>query len=236
VHDIGTLVVSLRNRGMTIGEIAGRVINRRTHLLFLFILLFALWIVLAIFGLVIANVFVAFPESILPVFLQIPIAVWIGVKVHRRGGNLLWPSIIALGLMYLTVWFGAACPGFEWTGGWLGTAIQSLNQVLSSWPVWVWAAILLAYCYFASVMPVWVAAPATRLHQQPATDHRSTAALAQGEWRRGKGIAATAPARRFDETFSGVSGPRSVTRSRPALCGLSRTAGCALDPRRGRAR
>jgi carbon starvation protein len=156
VHDLGTLVVSLRNRGMTIGEIAGRVINPRTRLLFLFILLFALWIVLAIFGLVIANVFVAFPESILPVFLQIPIAIWIGVKIHRRGGNLLWPSIIALGLMYLTVWFGAACPGLAWTGGWLGTAIQSLNQVLASWPVWVWAAILLAYCYFASVMPVWV--------------------------------------------------------------------------------
>jgi carbon starvation protein len=156
VHDLGALVVSLRNRGMTIGEIAGRVINPRTRLLFLFILLFALWIVLAIFGLVIANVFVAFPESILPVFLQIPIAIWIGLKVHRRGGNLLWPSIIALGLMYLTVWFGAACPGLEWTGGWLGSAIQSLNATLASWPVWVWAAILLAYCYAASVMPVWV--------------------------------------------------------------------------------
>lgn len=156
VHDLGTLVVSLRNRGMTIGEIAGRVINPRARLLFLFILLFALWVVLAIFGLVIANVFVAFPESILPVFLQIPIAVWIGLKVHRRGGKLLWPSIVALALMYVTVWFGAACPGLEWTGGGLGNAIQSLNQVLASWPVWVWAAILLIYCYFASVTPVWV--------------------------------------------------------------------------------
>ncbi len=156
VHDLGALVVSLRNRGMTIGEIAGRVINPRTRLLFLFILLFALWVVLAIFGLVIANVFIAFPESIVPVFLQIPIAVWIGLKVHRRGGNLLWPSLIALGLMYLTVWFGAACPGLEWTGGWLGTSIQSFNTMLASWPVWVWAAILLAYCYAASVMPVWV--------------------------------------------------------------------------------
>lgn len=156
VHDLGTLVVSLRNRGMTIGEIAGRVINPRTRLLFLFILLFALWVVLAIFGLVIANVFVAFPESILPVFLQIPIAIWIGLKVHRRGGNLLWPSIIALGLMYLTVWFGAGCPGLEWTGGWLGESIQALNATLAKWPVWVWAGILLTYCYFASVMPVWV--------------------------------------------------------------------------------
>ncbi len=156
VHDLGTLVVSLRNRGMTVGEIAGRVLNPRARLLFLFILFFALWVVLAIFGWVIASVFTMFPQSILPVFLQIPIAIWIGVKVHRRGKNLLFPSIIALGLMYLTVWFGAACPGVAWTGGQLGNAIQGLNQSLAAWPVWVWVAILLTYCYAASVMPVWL--------------------------------------------------------------------------------
>jgi carbon starvation protein len=156
VHDLGTLVVSLRNRGLTVGEIAGRVLNPRTRLLFLFILLFALWVVLAIFGWVIASVFTMFPQSILPVFLQIPIAIWIGGKVHRRGKNLLLPSLVALGLMYLTVWFGAACPGLEWTGGQLGAGIQELNKTMAAWPVWVWVAILLAYCYVASVMPVWL--------------------------------------------------------------------------------
>lgn len=156
VHDLGTLVVSLRSRGMTVGEIAGRVINPRVRLLFLTILLFALWIVLAIFGLVIAGTFKAFPESILPVFLQIPIAIWIGVLVHRRGKNLLVPSIAALALMYLTVWLGAAAPGVEWTGGAAGEAIRHLNATLASWPIWVWTAILLAYCYAASVMPVWL--------------------------------------------------------------------------------
>ena len=72
MHDMAVLVVSLRNRGMTIGEIAGRLLNPRVRLLFLILLLFALWVVLAIFGWVIANVFVQFPEAILPVFLQIP--------------------------------------------------------------------------------------------------------------------------------------------------------------------
>ncbi len=156
VHDLGTLVVSLRNRGMTVGEIAGRVISPRARLLFLFILLFALWVVLAIFGWVIATVFTMFPQSILPVFLQIPIAVWIGMNVHRKGRKLLAPSLAALGLMYLTVWFGAACPGLEWTGGALGGAIQQLNAALAQWPVWVWVAVLLSYCYVASVLPVWV--------------------------------------------------------------------------------
>ena len=156
VHDFGALVVSLRNRGQTIGDVAGRLLNPRVRFLFLGILLFGLWVVLAIFGWVIANVFRQFPESILPVFLQIPIAVWIGVYVHRKGKNLLTASAIALGLMYLTVWFGAACPGLEWSGGAIGTAIQNLNSTLAAWPVWVWVAVLLAYCYAASVMPVWI--------------------------------------------------------------------------------
>ncbi|MCC6580008.1 MAG: carbon starvation protein A [Phycisphaeraceae bacterium] len=156
VHDLGSLVISLRNKGQTVGDIAGRVLNPRVRILFLIILLFALWIVLAIFGLVIANVFTLFPASVLPVWLQIPIAVWIGVMVHRRGKKLFWPSVLALGLMYLTVWFGAECPGLAWDGGWLGHQIHAINTTLSAWPIWVWTAVLLVYCYVASVLPVWV--------------------------------------------------------------------------------
>ena len=42
VHDFGALVVSLRNRGQTVGEIAGRLIAPRTRVLFLLILFFYL--------------------------------------------------------------------------------------------------------------------------------------------------------------------------------------------------
>lgn len=156
VHDFGSLVVSLRNRGQTVGDIAGRVLNPRARILFLLILLFGLWIVLAIFGLVIASVFRQFPASILPVFLQIPIAVAIGVWLHRKGAHLLLPSLLALGIMYLTVWLGAECPGIAGDGGAIGAGIRSLNTQLASWPFWVWTAILLAYCYVASVLPVWI--------------------------------------------------------------------------------
>ena len=156
MHDMAVLVVSLRNRGMTIGEIAGRLLNPRVRLLFLVLLLFALWVVLAIFGWVIANVFVQFPEAILPVFFQIPIAILIGTQVHRKGRSLRGPSIVALVCMYATVWLGAGCPGTTWTGGSLGAAIQEMNFFIAAWPIWLWVAILLSYCYVASVLPVWV--------------------------------------------------------------------------------
>ena len=66
VHDFGSLVVSMRNRGQTVGDIAGRVLAPRTRILFLSILFMALTIVLAIFGLVIAAVFKMYPAAIAP--------------------------------------------------------------------------------------------------------------------------------------------------------------------------
>ncbi len=143
VHDFGSLVVSLRNKGQTVGDIAGRVMNRRVRLLFLFILFMALTIVLAIFGLVIAAVFKQYPASIFPCLIQIPIAVGIGLWLHRQGAHLLLPSLLALGVMYLTVIFG--------DGGFLG----QFNAYLAGLPIFTWVLILLIYSYVASVLPVW---------------------------------------------------------------------------------
>jgi|ETNmetMinimDraft_18_1059904.scaffolds.fasta_scaffold00210_7 carbon starvation protein len=143
VHDFGALVVSLRNRGQTVGEIAGRVLNPRVRLLFLLILFLALTIVLAIFGLVIAAVFNKYSQTIFPCLVQIPIAVVIGVLLHRKGVDLLVPSLLALGCMYLTVIYGGI--------GMLG----EVNTWLSELPVMTWVVILLLYSYVASVLPVW---------------------------------------------------------------------------------
>ena len=143
VHDFGSLVVSLRNNGQTVGDIAGRVLNRRVRLLFLLVLFMALTIVLAIFGLVIAAVFKQYPAAITPCLVQIPIAVAIGVYLHRRGKSLLLPSLLALGVMYLTVIFGNT--------GFLG----EINATLAGFSIIAWVGILLLYSYAASVLPVW---------------------------------------------------------------------------------
>lgn len=143
VHDFGALVVSLRNQGKTVGDIAGRLLNRRVRVLFLLILFFALTVVLAIFGLVIASVFRMYPASIFPCLIQIPVAVVIGLMLHRKGANLLVPSLLALCIMYATVIFG--------NGGLLG----EFNQTMSDLPILGWVIILMVYSYVASVLPVW---------------------------------------------------------------------------------
>lgn len=144
VHDFGALIVSMRNQGQTVGEIAGRVLNPRIRGLFLMILFMALTIVLAIFGLVIAVVFQMYPTAIFPCVVQIPLAVAIGLWLHRKGIDLLIPSALALALMYLSVAFGNV--------GLLG----AFNLALAAWPLWAWVAVLLIYSYVASVLPVWM--------------------------------------------------------------------------------
>lgn len=142
VHDFGALIVSMRNRGQTVGEIAGRLINPRAKVLFLLILFFSLTIVLAIFGLVIAIIFKIYPASVLSVWVEIPLAVAIGFWVHKKGGKLLIPSILALGAMYVAIFVGAYYLPISLPEAWGNATL-------------IWTGILFVYCFIASVLPVW---------------------------------------------------------------------------------
>ncbi len=148
VHDLGSLVVSLRNRGQTVGEVAGRLITPRARVLFLLILFFALTVVLAIFGLVIANIFDYYPESVLSVWIAMPLAVLVGFWVYRYQGGVVAPSLLALAVLYGAVYVGAEylpirldalLPANEWTS----------HKI-------VWTVVLFIYCFIASVLPVWL--------------------------------------------------------------------------------
>ncbi len=144
VHDFGTLMISLRNRGQTVGEIAGSVISPRARVLFLLILFFALLVVLAIFGLVIASVFKLYPGSVLAVWGSLPLAIIVGhVARHPNafGGLTFW-SIVSLVVLYALVVVGSY---------WVPIRLpERIN------PVVIWTIILLVYCFIASVIPVQV--------------------------------------------------------------------------------
>jgi len=157
VHDFGALVVSLRNRGQTVGEVAGRLISSRARVLFLVILFLALTVVLAIFGLVIAFIFKLYPESVLGTWISLPLAIGIGVWVYRKGGGIFLPSLGALLVIYACVALGAYAFPID-----IKAPIDSLNAALGfeqNSPFnekTVWTLILLTYCFFASVLPVWL--------------------------------------------------------------------------------
>lgn len=149
VHDLGALVVSMRNRGQTIGEVAGRLINPRVKVLFLIVLFLALTIVLAIFGLVIASIFKLYPASVLSVWIEIPLAIAMGYWVYKRGKAAHWPALIALGIMMGAIVLAVYVPAMQF-------AFEPMTLAgLTIPPVVIWTLILFVYCYIASTMPVW---------------------------------------------------------------------------------
>lgn len=151
VHDFGSLIISMRHKGRTIAELSRDVINPRVRLLFMLVVLIGLWIVLAVFGLVIATIFKIYPSAVMPSMLQIPIAVALGVWL-RRGGSLLVGTVVAVVLMYASI---ALAANFEWARC---AFPESLTQYVSANVLWT--IILLAYVFVASVLPVqWLLQP-----------------------------------------------------------------------------
>jgi len=143
VHDFGAMMISLRHEGHSIGDIAGKIINPRVRFLFMLVIFFALWIVVAVFGVVIASVFNIFPESVIPVWFQMPIAVWLGFMVYRRGKSHVTYGIIATTLIYATIVLGSY-------------AQVKMPSLFGIQPVGVWVILLLIYAYIASTLPVTV--------------------------------------------------------------------------------
>lgn len=157
VHDFGALVVSMRSRGHSIGDVAGRMISKRARLLVLFILALALMVVLAIFGLVIAQIFSIYPQSVLSVWVAMPVAVLLGLWVYKGGGQLFIPSLMALVILYLAIYigvyylpitFGGSIPLFAGADAPFFAGLKST--------VVIWTFFLLIYCFLASVLPVWL--------------------------------------------------------------------------------
>lgn len=159
VHDFGALVLSVRNKGQSIGTLAHRLVGRRAKLLFLFIILILILMVNAVFAWVIANLFINNPASVLPVILQIPIAIWFGYTVIRRNRPMLVPSLVALAVMYGTAILTTRVGWLQidlvsWFGGaGATTALFALDATSAAFLVWI--VVLLAYVYVASTLPVW---------------------------------------------------------------------------------
>jgi carbon starvation protein len=63
-----------------------------------------LWILIAVFGLVIAVIFKMYPSAVFPVWTEIPIAVILGYYINKKGKNVwawsIYAVIIMLGLSY----------------------------------------------------------------------------------------------------------------------------------------
>lgn len=146
VHDFGSIVVSVRHRAQSIGTLAREVITTRARTLFLLIIFFLLTLVNAVFAVVIGTLFVSNPAAVIPIFVEIPLAIGIGQLIYRTRTSALLPSLVGVLALYLLILLGMAFP----------ISIAPLASALGIGERALWVIILFAYTFIASRIPVWV--------------------------------------------------------------------------------
>ncbi len=144
IHDAGALWASVRNRGDSIGALTESVVGRRARSLFMIVIFLLLLMVNAVFAIVIGQLFNAFPSSVIPSWFVIVVALGIGWLLYRRGMPLLWPSIIALILLYASIFVGDQVP------------VSLPDQFMGIQGEAQWVVLLFIYAFIASLLPVWL--------------------------------------------------------------------------------
>jgi len=149
VHDFASLVASVRQRGASVGELVRQHMSRRSYVLFLSFVWVALVYVIAAFTDITANTFMvvsqgtAFgPGVAISSFLYILLAVALGQLLRKVHINLSWATLIFVPLVLFIIWWGPRAP-------------DGLITWLSALSVKQWDIVILAYCFVASLVPMW---------------------------------------------------------------------------------
>ena len=134
IHDFGSLIISVREGGSSVADIAQHVISRRAKIFFSLFVWFALILVIAVFAYLCADTFVKEPKIVLPSLGLIPVAMIVGYLIYVLRANLTLVTV-----------FGLLC---------LVGLILWGNVFLINAKINIWILVLFIYCYFASVLPV----------------------------------------------------------------------------------
>lgn len=143
VHDYLSLMISVRNRGSSIADIAEKTMGIRAKSVFSIFLVLAMLLVIAVFGVVAAKTLIAQPQMVVPTFAIIPISIALGWFIYYRNTNLAVASIIAVTGVILSIYFGFQFPVELPESGVIGLS-----------PLIFWFVVLLVYAALASILPV----------------------------------------------------------------------------------
>lgn len=136
VHDYGSLFVSIRHKGKSIGEVINETMGKRGKQLFSIFAWLTLLLVVAAFANIVASTFATTPEAATSSLLFIVLAIGFGYAVYRKGVSLKIGTIVGVILLFICVWLGTVFP---------------LQLSVNTWIV-----ILAIYIFVASTAPVWI--------------------------------------------------------------------------------
>lgn len=150
VHDFSALIASVRHKAASIGQVVKENMSRTSYLLFLVFMWMCLVYVIIAFTDITAQTFktvtneTAFgPAVAASSVLYLIAGMVMGVLLYKFRLNLTIATIIFLPLVLFIVWVGPRLP--EGILGWF-----------AQFSVKEWDVFLLIYCFFASVIPMWL--------------------------------------------------------------------------------
>ena len=143
VHDYLTLMVSVRNRGSSIADIAESTMGYRAKAVFAIFLILAMLLVIAVFGVVAAKTLIAQPEMVFPTFAIIPVSMILGWCIYKKNLDLQTVSTIAVLAVILNIYIGFKTP-----------IPLPEEGVMGFSPLIFWFVILMIYAGIASILPV----------------------------------------------------------------------------------
>ncbi len=156
VHDMGSIVLSVRARGKSIGALAEGIIGKRAKTLFHLIIFFLVALAMGVFVYVIASLFspaptpaeapIHFPEAVIPSSALMIVAAIMGWLGFKKGVS--WKILTPIGFA-LTL----AAVGLAQNESFVTATRLNQHGVAPGIPGWSY--ILLFYAFLASVLPVW---------------------------------------------------------------------------------
>ncbi len=141
VHDYLSLMMSARNQGKSISDIAGRLVGKRASVVMGLFLWLSLILIIAMFGILAAQTLITAPSVVIPNAGLIAVAMVIGLAIYRWRQPLWVVTIFGAVLLGLLLWAGYVRP-------------LQLPAALGD-PFTIWFGILMLYCLLASVLPIW---------------------------------------------------------------------------------
>jgi len=157
VHDMGTLIASIRYNAMSITEVVKQNVSKRAWILLLMFIWVALVYVIVAITDITSSSFVgkvvlengdkveggAIATSSL---LYIVLTLIMGILLKKTKLSLGWATAIFLPLVGLAIWFGSYIP----------FSVESIFGLSTLSAQKVWNVFLLVYCFIASLIPIWL--------------------------------------------------------------------------------
>jgi carbon starvation protein len=162
VHDFMSLSSSVRHEGKSIGYIIGEYVGKRGKDMILWFAFLTIILVIAVFALVIAIVFNAYPESATASAIYIALALVFGVYLYQLDLPFLPGAVAFIAAVFAGVWVGIEFPIALVPGEYSRGAIVLFQgglpfpEILGSANIGTWIPVVILYAFVASVLPVWV--------------------------------------------------------------------------------